>query len=184
MKWQRHITKGIYILLVGILVACGSTKEVTETERANLEKAVTTPAFTIEMQWAYPLSSGSAQLLNSLQPGVRANGNRIYIADAVNYIAVKNDSVFVMLPYFGTRQISGGLPGNVNIQVAQALDDWEARPEKKDNQRSLHIATKHKGESYDISIRLFAKGKATVVLNTSQRQSIKYEGRWESVIKD
>jgi hypothetical protein len=115
---------------------------------------------------------------------VRANGNRIYIADAVNYIAVKNDSVFVMLPYFGTRQISGGLPGNVNIQVAQALDDWEARPEKKDNQRSLHIATKHKGESYDISIRLFAKGKATVVLNTSQRQSIKYEGRWESVIKD
>lgn len=184
MKWQRKIGKGIYVLLVGSLMACGSVREVTETERAVLEKAVTTPAFNIRMQWAYPLNSGSAQLLNSLQPGVRANGNRIYIDDGANYMQVKNDSVFVALPYFGTRQISGGLPGNVGVHVAQALDDWEAMPAKNTAERSLHIATKHKGEAYDLSIRLFAKGKATVVLNTSQRQSIKYEGRWKADIDD
>lgn len=179
MKRHTHIGKGICLLLTGMLMACGSVKEITETERANIEKAVTTPAFKVRMQWAYPLNSGSAQLLNSLQPGVRANGNRIYIDDGSNYMEVKNDSVFIALPYFGTRQISGGLPGNVNVEVAQALEDWKANPEKKETERTLHIATDHKGESYDISVRLFAKGKATVVVNTSQRQSIKYEGRWE-----
>lgn len=184
MKWQGQLGKGIGVLLIASVLACGGQREITETERLDLERAVRTPAFKIQMQWAFPLSNTASQYLNNLQPGVRANGNRIYIDDGNNYIQLKNDSVFVELPYFGTRQISGGLPGNVGIRVAEALKDWELRPIKKTNERSLQISTKHKGESYDLSIHLFSKGKATVVVNSSQRQSIKYEGRWSEGLED
>ena len=178
MKWHRQLGKGIGVLLIASALACGGQREITETERLDLERAVTIPAFKIQMQWAFPLSNTAAQLLNTMQPGVRAAGNSININDGSNYVQLKNDSVFVELPYFGTRQISGGLPGNVGIRVADALKDWELRPEKKANERSLQISTKHKGEYYDLSIHLFSKGKATVVVNSSQRQSIRYEGRW------
>ena len=184
MKWQGQLKISIYILLIGSLLACGSQKEITESQRLGLERAVTTPTFKIQMQWAYPLSNTASQYLNNLQPGVRANGNRIYIADGSNYVQIKNDSVFVDLPYFGTRQISGGMPGNVGVQIKEALKDWELRPEKKANQRSIRIATKHKGEYYDLSIHLFAEGKATLVVSTSQRQSIRYEGRWSEGLED
>lgn len=184
MKWQGQLKTSIYILLIGSLLGCGSERAMTEAERIGLEKAVSTPAFKIEMQWAYPLSNTAAQLLNNLQPGIRAAGNSININDGRNYVQLKNDSVFVDLPYFGTRQISGGYSDNVGVRVAEALKDWELRPEKKANERSIHISTKHKGEYYDLSIHLFSKGKATVVVNSSQRQSIRYEGRWSEGLDD
>ena len=174
MKW-------FFWVLVGfVLVSCGSTREVTEVQLASLEKAVTTPQFHIQAEWALPLDNDATQVLNLLQPaGNIVNANRVFIDNGSHYIKVFTDSIAIHLPYYGTRQISGGLPGNTNIEVAQKLSQWTEESSKKSHIRNLQFEAKQKGEAYDIRIRLHAKGSATVVVNSSQRQSIRYTGKWE-----
>jgi len=174
MRWMVSLVVGFCI------ISCSSSRTYTEVQISTLASAVSTPSFYINAQWALPLDNDAAQVLNALQPaGNVVNGNRVHIDNGTNFIKVRQDSLFVNLPYFGTRQISGGAPGNTNIEVAMALEIWRTEPSKKAYQRNLRFEARHKGEAYDIAIRLNAGGTATVIVNSSQRQSIRYTGNWE-----
>lgn len=170
----------LFLLLATFLASCGSTKTITAEEQKALETAVSSQDFTINLQWAYPLDGTSAQVLNSLQPaGNIVNGNRVLISTSSPQIQVRKDSLIANLPYFGVRQISGGLPGNQGVEIDQEIREWEVIPTKKSSEQNVRVEAKQKGEAYDIAIRLYAKGNAVVVLNSSQRQSIRYTGTWE-----
>lgn len=172
-----------YILFLCTLVlftACGSSSPITETQIRDLETAVTTPHFTFNAEWANPLDATSGQLLNSLNPaGGIVNGNRVLLDNGSYAIQVKNDSLIMNLPYFGTRQISGGLPGNTGIKVEQPLEEFMVSKIKKDSRRDITMTGTHNSEAYDVSVTFYAGGHATVVVNSSQRQSIRYTGTWE-----
>lgn len=169
-----------YTVLALILIACSSSKPATNGQITALEAAVSTPQFVITPQWAEPLDQTSAQVLNALQPaGGIVNGNRIQIESGAHFIKLNPETIDIYLPYFGTRQISGGLPGNTGIVAEDAHYTLRSSNNDKEGQRNITVQTASNGESYTISIRLFAQGKATVVVNTTQRQSIRYVGTWE-----
>ena len=173
MKWIY----ALYMLV--LLTGCRSTTPVTQAQIDAIEKAVKTQEFTFKAQWAEPLDQTALQVFNALRPaGGIVNGNRVHIENGGYYIRLKEDQIFIDLPYFGKRQISGGLPGDTGIEVEAGDYTWEQRTTDKDEQRSIDIQTASNGESYDISIRLFAQGKASVVVNSTQRQSIRYVGTW------
>gem|GEM_PF-4332482 len=65
----------------------------------------------------------------------------------------------------------------------RVLEDWQLRDTKKNDQRVLSVTTRENGETYTINLRLFAKNNASIVITSSQRQSIRYEGVWEEVPK-
>lgn len=167
-------------MIVLSILGCSTQKKITEQERAALETAVTTPIFQIKAAWAYPLDTTSAQILGSLRPaGGVVQGNSVLLDSGQYTVEVKNDSVFVNLPYFGTRQISGGLPGNTGIYIKQPLDNWKVLSNKNNSAKNLRVTAAQNGESYDIAIRLFATGTANIVVNSTQRQSIRYTGYWK-----
>lgn len=172
-----------YILSLCTLVlftSCGSTSALTEAQKETLETAVSTPAFNIAAQWAYPQDATSAQVLNKLNPaGGIVNGNRVLLDSGSYSIQVQNDSLVMNLPYFGTRQISGGLPGNTGITVAQPLRNFKLLTAKKEGRHDLHMTASERGETYDMAVTLFAGGNARVVISSSQRQSIRYTGTWQ-----
>ncbi len=171
------------LLLATIVVSmfsCSTQKKFTEQQSIALETAVSTPRFVITPQWAEPLDQTSVQVLSALQPaGGIVNGNRVQIESGGHYINVSSEEISVNLPYFGTRQISGGLPGNTGIVVEHGTYTFKDGTGNKDGQRNIQLQTSSNGESYTIAIRLFSLGKATVVVNSSQRQSIRYVGTWK-----
>jgi len=174
----------IYILYSMLCIACSSTKEIPQEQLEALDVAVHELRFKINAKWAYPLSTDATQILNSLQPsGILANGNRIRIDNSSGFLRIADDSIAISLPYFGVRQISGGYLNNTGIKVNRVLEDWQLRDTKKNDQRVLSVTTRENGETYTINLRLFAKNNASIVITSSQRQSIRYEGVWEEVPK-
>lgn len=169
-----------YIILVLTITACGSKTVVTDAEKAQLETAVSTPNFDIELQWAYSLSADAGRILNSLNPaGTIANGNRFYIQDGNYRFTIKNDSLNANLPYFGTRQISGGLPGNTGILIDDTYEKWKRLDTKDPDRLGIDLRASQKGEVYDMTVLLSAKGNATITVSSSQREFIRYTGTWQ-----
>lgn len=175
MKW-------IFSLCIVVLLAsCSSTTPVTEAQLSALETAVNTPEFIFKAQWAEPLDNDATQVLASLNPaGGVVNGNRVNLDRGVYYVKLSGDLVDIDLPYFGTRQISGGLPGSTGIQVKQTnYSDLEQNRSKKEDLRNLTVQVKDGGEFYSISMQLFAGGGASITVSSSHRQAISYSGIWE-----
>ncbi len=170
----------LLVIIVTSILSCSTQKKFTEEQSTALETAVSTHQFVITPQWAEPLDQTSVQILSGLQPaGGIVNGNRVQIEGGGHYINITSEEISVSLPYFGTRQISGGLQGNTGIVVDKGAYTWKESTGNKQDQRNIQIETSSNGEAYTIAMRLFARGKATVVINTSQRQSIRYVGTWK-----
>lgn len=173
-------TNVVFLFICMLSISCASNVVITPAEKDILETAIHTPKFTIDLEWAYALNADAGQLLNSLNPaGTVANGNRFYIQDGAYSFTVVKDSVSVNLPYFGTRQISGGLPGNTGINIEDSYSNWELKEVKKDSERTIDLRASEGGESYDITLILSVKGNATVIINSMIRESIRYTGTWE-----
>lgn len=173
-------TNILFLFICILSVSCASKVVITPAEKDILETAIHTPKFTIDLEWAYALNADAGQLLNSLNPaGTVANGNRFYIQDGAYSFEIFQDSVKANLPYFGTRQISGGLPGNTGINIKDSYSNWELKEVKKDSERTIDLRASEGGESYDITLTLSAKGNATVIINSMQRESIRYTGTWK-----
>ncbi len=152
---------------------------VSDAQIEALARAVDSTNYTITAEWAIPLDNDATQVLNALQPaGNIVNGNRVYL-DGGSQIHIVQDSIAMDLPYFGTRQISGGISGNTGIRVHGSFTSETKTDSKHPNDRSITIKTKEGSEFYNINLRLFATGKATLVVNSNQRQSIRYMGSWE-----
>lgn len=173
--------QGVIYIIIGILcMACASKAVVTPAEKEELKKAVSTPGFNISLDWAFSLNTEAGEILNSFNPsGTIANGNRFYIQDGSYSFAVAQDTLRANLPYFGIRQISGNVNGNQGINIEEPFTNWKLQEGKNDRERTIEIRAKEDSEIYDITVTLYAKGKAGVVVNSSQRQSIRYTGTWE-----
>ena len=168
-----------YLVLIVILASCASKTVASDTQIQALATAVDSANYTITAEWAIPLDNDATQVLNALQPaGNIVNGNRVYL-DGGSQIHIIQDSIAMDLPYFGTRQISGGIAGNMGIRVYGAFTSETKTDNKHPNERSIAIKTQEGSESYNINVRLFATGKATLVVNSNQRESIRYTGTWE-----
>lgn len=170
----------LYVLVAALLAGCSSATSITSAQRAALERAASLPQIVFTAQWAVPLDQTSVQVLNALQPaGGVVNGNRVQIESGGHYLKLTETTIDVNLPYYGTRQISGGLPGNTGIVVEKGSYTKKDGTGNKDGQHNIQVQTSSKGESYTIALRLFAQGKAIMVVNSSQRQSIRYTGTWK-----
>lgn len=173
-------TNIVFLFICILSVSCASKVAITPAEKDTLETAVSTPKFTIDLEWAYSLNADAGQLLNSLNPaGTVANGNRFYIQDGAYSFTVAQDSVSVNLPYYGTRQISGGFSGNTGITIEDSYKKWKLKEVKNDRERTIYLVAMEDSERYDVTLTLYAKGNATVIINSSQRESIRYTGTWE-----
>lgn len=165
------------LLCMGLLMACASNAVTPQQQRA-LAQAISTPQLHFETEWVTPLGNDATQLLNTLQPaGNVVNGNRIYATNG--FLIIRNDSIIANLPYFGRRQVSGGNPGNTGIKIEDKLSDWTVLENKKDEKETIRIRAEENSESYTLFLTMYASGTANISLNSSQRQSLSYQGTWK-----
>lgn len=169
-----------YLLTTLFLVACSGQKQTISAEdKAKLKEMVDAKSIHLEAKWANPMATRSMNAISSaglLPPG--SNAGRIDIMGTANYLKIKNDSVFAVLPYYGERQFGGAYnTQEVGIQFQGIPKDFEINYNEKKEHYTFEfgIANAH-GEIFNVNGTLFFNMKTTFYINSTERMTIGYLG--------
>ncbi len=169
-----------FIAIAFVLCSCSGSKTVTEQDINNLnnvQELLGTKQFSLEAQWAYPLTIGSlSQLTNA---GLIGNGNTagsINLQGNPNFMHIKNDSIHMYLPYYGERRVGGGYNSNSAVEAKNVMRNYEIKDHSKKNAKVITFDVSQQTETYNVTITTFSNKSSSIVVNSNQRASIRYKG--------
>lgn len=182
------IQRLFFLGIICTIFSCSSSKTtVTKQDVIKLEDFLNKKYFKIEVNSAEPqVTAAFASVGNSglLPPG--SNIARIDLTGDGNYLKVKGDSVFAYLPYFGERQM-GGTYGNkgAGIKIDGKASNFRLVKGKKDNFQIKFNADDEESsaETYTISLKIFPSRTSTISINSTHRNTIRYNGRVTEIKK-
>jgi len=162
-----------------LFFSCGSNKDLaaTKAQKERLQNMISNSSFVINSDWANPRATTSfIQVANSglLPPG--SNASNINLIGNDNYLKFHKDSVMIELPFYGERQMGGGYNNSSGFSYAGLYDDYKMNYSSKKGFYTIKFNVKIKTESLNISIRLYDNLKSSMIINSSHRTSISYEG--------
>ncbi len=163
--------------VLGCFLGCGSSKSITLEDVDKMENMVYSKSFHIDAEWAIPMTTGSLTTLagNGLLP-IGSTVNRINIQGSRNYLTVKGDSVSAYLPYFGERQMGGGYNSAQGVNFDGIAKDFTIEKNEKKNSRTVSFQVNNKTETYQVTATFYPSGMSQILVNSSQRFAIRYEG--------
>lgn len=164
-----------------LIFGCGTTQKIVEPN-AELDQMVAERTFRIDAEWVRPLVTNSlSQVVSSglLPPGNTAG--QINIAGDGSYFKMEGDSVTADLPYFGERQMSGGYNNRTGIAFDGEPQDLKIVKNEEKQTYELDFNIRNESEVYRVKIWLFHQTRATILVNSSQRFSIRYDGRLSKI---
>lgn len=171
-----------------LISSCGSTQTVlgTPQEKALVDSLISKREFRIVNQWALPTMSSSMMKLSSsgiLGPG--NSGQRIDLSGNGNFLEVKGDSVKANLPFFGERQMGGGYNSEgAGIQFDQVAKSMNFHYDEAKNIHVVKFRAKDGAESFEVTLNVFSNKKSSLLINSSQRDMIRYQGLIEKLPKE
>lgn len=177
MKIQKIV--GVLVMLL-LILGCGTTnkKIASSINSEALDEMVLSKHFRIDIEWARPRATTS---MNSvLSSGLRPPGsmvNRINLLGNGNFLEMEGDEVSADLPYFGERQMGGGFNSNTGIKFEGLPKDLEITKDEEKQRTMINFAITENMESYNVSITLTPKLSGSILITSSQRNSIWYEGK-------
>ena len=168
------------LLLLAIFYSCGGSKAMigTAAEKEQLQQLIATKEFEINATWAVPRVTNSfLQVANSgLLPGGSSASN-INLIGNPNYLKFKKDSVFIALPYYGERQMGGGYNTNtIGINFEGNYEDYQENYIAAKQYYTIDFTVRNGTESLDFSIRLYDNLKTNMMVTSSHRTPIGFDG--------
>jgi hypothetical protein len=165
-------------LLIITFYSCKSTATLTEIE--FMQKTVLDKNFTIVANSAAPVSFANVRgIENLLPPG--SNLANISLINIQNNFTIKNDSVFLDMPFYGERRFASGYGTETGLQFKGKPDRLKTSFNSKKNKYVLEYWLNAKTESLRISLSLFANKTSRFTVNSSHRSTITYDGNWQSL---
>ncbi len=167
------------MLVLFLLIGCTSSRSASEKEieLAKLTDLITSKNFEIIPTAISPmLSRGMMAVSNSglLLPGNSAG--RIDISGSASFLKVAGDTVSANLPYFGERQMGGGYNSSTGVEFGGVPKEYVVSKNAKKNYYSIRFSISEKSENYQVFLNLFPDLSGTITINSSQRNTITYQG--------
>ncbi|TVZ51388.1 DUF4251 domain-containing protein [Dokdonia sp. Hel_I_53] len=173
--------KAIYILFIlGIASACSTTKELTPSVIRQIDARhalIENKNYEFKADRAYPMPSDPLQQLASRRLlGMGSTSGMIQLQGTPNFLRVIHDSVVMQLPFYGVRQLSGGFSTPTGFEASSTVTDYKVLQNKKKQTEIVTFSVKEGTEVYDVTMTVFPSLKTDIVVNSSQRSTIRYEG--------
>lgn len=159
MKQLKLLLAATVVSLMAMhMMSCSSSKTVADKNQALKVSALTDSRhYKIVVDYMLPVQ-GTSKALNT------------------NYsLTVKGDTLISYLPYFG-RAYSVPYGGGAGLNFDAFLFDYEAASDEKGIVR-IRFKSKSEGDIYRYQIQIFDNGKATIYVDSNNRQSITYYGK-------
>lgn len=168
------------LMIVAMVSSCGAAKEAGMTSRSEafVDSLMQSKAFKVVNQWALPtMSSSMMKLASSGIMGPGNSGQRIELSGNANFLKFKGDSVHAFLPYFGVRQMGGGYnTDGEGISFDQVAEDLEYKYDRIKERYLIKFKANNGAESFELTLYVFPNKKTTLLVSSSQRDMIRYEG--------
>jgi len=148
-----------FAFLVFSLSSCGSAKEPLSSETwERLENVVTSKSFRFDARWAEPI------------------GSRVSRVSITGFMLMQGDDLQFDLPYIGQRQVAQMGGGSQGMKFEGTATDVKTSRNEKRNYYNMDFKTRNQGEALQCNLQVFSGKKAVLTINSSQRNSIVYEG--------
>lgn len=168
------------ILCIAFL-SCKSTATLAEIEL--LKETATSKNFIVTANDANPTGLVNTRgLENLLPPG--SNLGHINLVNTQNNFTVKNDSIYLDMPFYGERRFSSGYGTDAGLQFEGIPENVQSSFNQKKNTYEFEYLLKTKTESLQISLTLFANKTSRFTVNSSHRSTITYNGNWKIPLKE
>lgn len=145
--------------LVFSINSCGSAREPLSSENwTRLENVVTSKSFRFDARWAEPI------------------GSRVSRVNITGFMLMQGDDLQFELPYIGQRQVAQMGGGNQGMKFEGTATDIKTGRNEKRNYYNMDFRTRNQSEALQCNLQVFSGMKAVLTINSSQRNSIIYEG--------
>jgi hypothetical protein len=125
-------------------------------KQKEIEVLVDSKVFEFQAITAYPLG-----------------GRNIDMISNPNFLRFENDSIDSQMPYFGTA-FSGAVHNSGGLDFKGPIHDYSIKKGKKEY--TIRAKVKGKADSYDILLKIFFEGNASLSISSNNRSSISYRG--------
>tara|TARA_R110002072_G_scaffold34164_1_gene102526 strand:- start:464 stop:997 length:534 start_codon:yes stop_codon:yes gene_type:complete len=163
-------------ILTTTFLNCKSTASVAEIE--NLKKIALDKNFTITADTANPVALMNTRGIESLLPP-GSNLANINLINNQNNFTIKNDSIFLDMPFYGERRFSSGYGTESGLEFEGVPEKVESSFNKKNNTYEFEYWLNAKTENLRVSLTLFANKTSRFTVNSSHRSTITYSGNWK-----
>ena len=174
---MKHLS---FLIVVFILVGCGSTKQMPTAEKLYaLKSAVENKKIQFEATSANAIGLANVSGINNLMP-MGSNQSNISLIGNSNYFIIDNDSIKMDMPYFGRQDVAKVYNGNdVGFQFDGKFSKYSQKFDEKKGQYTLNFSLNLKSENLNATLYLYSNNKARLDVNSSIRSAIFYSGDWE-----
>lgn len=153
-------------------------KEVSIAAYNEMKELIESGKFQFEASWAFPLGNDITKINFSGGNNI-FQGNRINLIGNTNYIKLNYEFANISLPYFGQvyRVTSYNNRDDNGFEFKNNIEDLKIT--YKDSKRRIDVKfiTNKSQESLQIHLIINAKGNTYLTVNSSNRESIRYQGR-------
>lgn len=186
---KRLKTLALLGMVLGLFWGCGGTKSAESIALKNrqfeeLKELIATKSYMIEVKTAYPMQTYAVtQITNTLMRNTGNSAGRIDVTG--NFIEVKGDSVRGGLSYYGEVRMANSLdPRDAGINFKGEPHSYEVT--ENDKKQTLRVEFDIKGntmELFSVIMELYPNKNATVIVNSVNRTTIRYDGRLKELDK-
>jgi hypothetical protein len=169
--------KVLFLCFLGVFISCNSVKNKASLAEINALKAhITSKQTTVTFNWARPIGLGNTNgLENLLPPG--SNLNAINLIGNTNFYKLKNDSIYLELPYYG-RQFYANYNTDNGISFKGIPKQTKSYTNiKKGTYVTTHVFTTN-GEAYTATLTFYTNNTCNLHIISNKRTAVNYDGKW------
>ena len=187
MKRYNHVW--IILLTLVLFLCCSSTRNVgantsQESQLNELKEVLATKSFKFIAETAHPMQTYAVtQVTNALLRNTGNTAGTIFLTGSGDYIKIVGDTVTAEMSYFGELRIVSSIDQRDNgINFNGEPLNFVITKHKKRKALNLEFDVSTKTEMFNIVMQIYPSKRANIVVNSSNRTSIRYVG--EIVVLD
>ncbi len=171
--------------MVCLMGSCHSAKQATFSN-STLKSQLENKNFKVEFVRAYPqMSQAYSQAFDKLMRGTGQSSQAVNLIGNASFITIKNDSISGILPFYGERYMGGHLNGDGNIRFNGIYENYTQSLKGNYILIACEINDQdNQIEHYKLNMRIYDNGDVDLRIQSSQRSSIRYSGKIESLKED
>jgi len=105
------------------------------------------------------------------------NGSSIDITGESNYVKIRHDQADIYMPYMGSSQTLNSFTQRENAVIFKGeMKDYKLEINEKNGRIKISFSGKAQGENLDFVINFYKNLSARLMVNSSARDGISYDG--------